>query len=41
MTDVIRASTESQRFMATLILLFGLMALIMAIVGIYGVAIQH
>lgn len=37
MTDVIRASTVSQRFMATLILLFGIMALIMAIVGIYGV----
>jgi putative ABC transport system permease protein len=37
MNDVIRASTVSQRFMATLILLFGIMALIMAIVGIYGV----
>jgi putative ABC transport system permease protein len=37
MNDVIRASTVSQRFMATLILLFGIMALVMAIVGIYGV----
>jgi predicted permease len=37
MNGVIRASTVSQRFMATLILLFGIMALVMAIVGIYGV----
>ncbi len=37
MNHVIRASTVSQRFMATLILLFGIMALVMAIVGIYGV----
>jgi len=37
MNDVIRASTVSQRFMATLILLFGIMAVVMAIVGIYGV----
>jgi predicted permease len=37
MNDVIRSSTVSQRFMATLILLFGIMALVMAIVGIYGV----
>lgn len=37
MDDVIQASTVSQRFMATLILLFGIMALVMAIVGIYGV----
>jgi putative ABC transport system permease protein len=37
MNDVLRASTVSQRFIATLILLFGIMALVMAIVGIYGV----
>ena len=37
MNGVIRASTVSQRFMATLIFLFGIMALVMAIVGIYGV----
>jgi putative ABC transport system permease protein len=37
MEDVIRASTVSQRFMATLILVFGLLALAMAVIGIYGV----
>lgn len=34
---VIRASTVSQRFMATLLLVFGVVALVMAMVGIYGV----
>lgn len=35
--DVIRASTVSQRFTASLLLVFGLVALAMATVGIYGV----
>jgi putative ABC transport system permease protein len=35
--DVLRASTLSQRFTATLLLVFGCMALIVAMVGIYGV----
>ncbi|MGD8322194.1 MAG: ABC transporter permease, partial [Gemmatimonadota bacterium] len=34
---VIKASTVSQRFMATLLLVFGVVALVMAMVGIYGV----
>ena len=34
---VIRASTVSQRFMATLLLVFGVVALVMAMVGIFGV----
>jgi putative ABC transport system permease protein len=34
---VIRASTVSQRFMAALLLVFGVVALVMAMVGIYGV----
>ncbi|HSG06738.1 MAG TPA: ABC transporter permease [Longimicrobiales bacterium] len=34
---VLRASAVSQRFMATLLLVFGVVALVMAMVGIYGV----
>lgn len=35
--EVMRATTVSQRFMATLLLVFGIVALVLATVGIYGV----